>query len=378
MLLALVFITILFEILTDGVLLLPQNVSNLIQQNAYVIILAIGMTLCILTGGNIDLSVGSVVAFIGAISATLIVTNKMGVGMGIVIALAVGALIGVWQGAWIAYVRVPPFIATLAGMLIFRGLTTTVLQGLTISPFPKSYQNISSGFVPDIFAGMFGSSLNVTALVVALVGIIAYIIMEWGGRRNKIKNEIKVVSMPLFLLQILIVSAAVFALFYKLAQYKGVPNVLVLIAVLAIVYSFFTLRTVPGRYIYALGGNAKAAALSGINTKKVMFFVYLNMAFLAAVAGIVTSSRLNAAAPQAGQNFELDAIAACFIGGASATGGIGTIGGAIIGALIMGILNNGMSIMGLGTDMQMTIKGLVLMVAVGFDVLSKSRTMAKA
>lgn len=375
MLIALALITILFQILTEGILLLPQNVSNLVQQNAYVIILAIGMTLCILTGGNIDLSVGSICAFIGACSATFIIVNKMNVLVGILLAVLIGVLIGIWQGFWVAYIRIPPFIATLAGMLIFRGLTTTILQGLTLAPFPKEYQVISSGFIPDLFSGQ---GTHITTLVVAFVGLAVYILFSIRQRQNKIKNDVKVLSVGLFIVKVALISLAVLAFFYMLAKFKGIPYILILILILVAIYSFITLKTIPGRYVYALGGNAKAANLSGINTKKVMFLVYANMSFLAAIAGVVFSSRLNAAAPQAGMNFEMDAIAACFIGGASSTGGIGTVGGAIIGAFVMGILNNGMSIMGLGSDMQMTIKGLVLLVAVAFDVISKSKVASKA
>ncbi|MCM8900051.1 sugar ABC transporter permease [Caldicoprobacter algeriensis] len=375
MFIALIVISIFFQILTDGILLLPQNVTNLVLQNSYVLILAIGMTLCILSGGNIDLSVGSVSAFIGAIAGTLIINMKMDVGLTIFICLLIGIAIGIWQGFWIAYLRIPAFIVTLAGMLMFRGLTIAMLKGLTLSPFPEKFQLISSGFIPDVFGG-FGTKLNITALVVGAIISIIYVILQFKKRAEQKKYNFEVVTMPLFIAQIILILAGINLFAYWLAAYKGLPIIFVLIGILVLVYSFFTTKTVPGRYIYAMGGNEKAAKLSGINTNKVLFFTYVNMAFLAAVAGIVFAARLNAASPQAGINFELDAIAACFIGGASAYGGVGTVSGAIIGALVMGVLNNGMSIMGVGSDMQMIIKGFVLLMAVAFDVLSKNRARA--
>lgn len=375
MFIALIVITVFFQILTKGILLLPMNVTNLVLQNSYVLILAIGMTLCILSGGNIDLSVGSVAAFIGAIAGTLIINMEMDVGLTIFICLLIGILIGIWQGFWIAYLRIPAFIVTLAGMLMFRGLTIAMLKGLTLSPFPEKFQQISSGFIPDIFGGL-GTKLNITALIVGVIISVIYVLLQIKKRAEQEKYNFEVIAMPLFIAKIILVLAAINLFAYWLAAYKGVPIIFVLIGVLILVYSFFTTRTVPGRYIYAMGGNEKAAKLSGINTNKVLFFTYVNMAFLAAVAGIVFTARLNAASPQAGMNFELDAIAACFIGGASAYGGVGTVSGAIIGALVMGVLNNGMSIIGVGSDMQMIIKGFVLLMAVAFDVLSKAKARA--
>lgn len=375
MFIALIVITVFFQILTKGILLLPMNVTNLVLQNSYVLILAIGMTLCILSGGNIDLSVGSVAAFIGAIAGTLIINMEMDVGLTIFICLLIGILIGIWQGFWIAYLRIPAFIVTLAGMLMFRGLTIAMLKGLTLSPFPEKFQQISSGFIPDVFGGL-GTKLNITALIVGVIISVIYVLLQIKKRAEQEKYNFEVIAMPLFIAKIILVLAAINLFAYWLAAYKGVPIIFVLIGVLILVYSFFTTRTVPGRYIYAMGGNEKAAKLSGINTNRVLFFTYVNMAFLAAVAGIVFTARLNAASPQAGMNFELDAIAACFIGGASAYGGVGTVSGAIIGALVMGVLNNGMSILGVGSDMQMIIKGFVLLMAVAFDVLSKAKDRA--
>ncbi|MDD5600849.1 MAG: sugar ABC transporter permease [Actinomycetota bacterium] len=373
MIIALLVIIVLFQILTNGVLLYPQNVANLIMQNGYVIILAIGMLLCILTGGNIDLSVGSVVAFTGAIAGSLIIGMKMDVWLGVLITIIVGFAIGAWQGFWIAYVRVPPFIATLAGMLMFRGLTNAILKGLTLAPFPNSYLRLTGGFIEDIF-NIPGINLNITCLTTGIVIIIFYIIFTIRSRRNKRKYNFEVIPFPLFILQILLVSGIIMLFFYWLSRYKGMPTVLLLIGFLIAVYTFVTQNTVFGRYIYAIGGNEMAARLSGIDPQKVMFFVYMNMGVLATITGIVFSARLNAASPVAGTNFELDAIGACFIGGASASGGVGTVIGAVIGALVMGVLNNGMSILGVGTEWQMVIKGMVLLAAVAFDVFSKSRS----
>lgn len=371
MLIALIVIMIFFQITTNGILLVPMNVTNLILQNSYVLILAIGMTLCILTGGNIDLSVGSVAAFIAAIIGTLIINQKMSVISAIIIGLLIGALIGVWQGFWIAYVRIPAFIVTLAGMLLFRGLTNTILKGLTLSPFPKSFQSISSGYIPDFFP--FFDKFNLTPIVVSIILSIILIFVQIRKRRAKIKSGMELTPDFLFITQLLLTVFAINLFAYWLAAHKGIPIILVILGVLISGYHFFTTKTVPGRYIYAVGGNEKAAKLSGIDTNKVLFFVYLNMAVLSAVAGIAFSARTNSAFPAMGNGFELDAIAACFIGGASATGGIGTVIGAIIGALVMGVLNNGMSIMGFGIDWQMTIKGFVLLMAVAFDVFSKNK-----
>jgi putative multiple sugar transport system permease protein len=375
MIIALLVIVFLFQILTKGILLMPQNVANLILQNGYVIILGIGMMLCILTGGNIDLSVGSVVAVTGAIAGSLIIGMKMDVGLAIVITLVAGFAIGAWQGFWIAYVRVPAFIATLAGMLIFRGLTNAILHGLTLAPFPQNYLVLTAGFVNDIFK-FPGLKLNITSLAAGVIIAFFYIFSSVRNRINKRKYKFEVTSLLLFMLQLVLMCGVIMLFFYWLARYKGMPTVLVLIGVLTVAYTFFTNKTVYGRYIYAMGGNEKAARLSGINTKKVLFYVYLNMGVLATITGIVFSARLNAASPLAGQNMELDAIAACFIGGASAAGGVGTVIGAVIGALVMGVLNNGMSIIGVGIEWQMVIKGMVLLSAIAFDVYSKSRARA--
>jgi len=370
MVIALAVVIILFEITTGGVLLKPLNISNLIMQNAYILILATGMLLCILTGGNIDLSVGSVAGFVGAISAVLIIRMDVPVFWAILISLGVGVLIGFWQGFWIAYVGVPAFIATLAGMLIFRGLTLVTLQGTSLAPMPKNYTFLASGFLPDIFGG---STINILALVIGLLSSAVYVFFEMRKRANRGKYGFEVASNKAFILQLVGIIAVINAFTFALASYRGIPMVLVIVVILVAIYSFITMKTIPGRHIYAFGGNAKAARLSGVNTKRVMFWVYVNMSVLAAFAGIIFTGRLNSATPKSGVNFELDAIASCFIGGASTAGGVGTVIGAIVGGLLMGVLNNGMSIMGVSIDWQQAIKGFVLLGAVAFDVYSKSK-----
>lgn len=360
---ALVFIIVLFEILTGGVLLKPLNVTNVILQNGYIMILAIGMLLCILTG-NVDLSVGSIAAFVGAISGVLIIQQGMGTIPALLLSLLIGGLIGAWNGFWIAYVRIPAFIVTLGSQLLFRGLTTVILQGQTLSPFTSAYQIIGSGFLPDPFQGQIHILTLLIGLACALLYTLTQVISWFRHKESK---------SPLFFLQVIVVDAIIVLLTYWLAAYEGIPNILLLLAVLILIYSFITSKTTMGRHIYAFGGNEKAARLSGIKTNRVFFWVYANMGLLSALAGIAYASRLNAATPKAGTNFELDAIAACYIGGASASGGIGTVSGAIIGGLVMGVLNNGMSIMGIGVDWQQAIKGLVLILAVAFDTLSKKK-----
>ena len=371
MVIALAVVIIFFQIVTGGVLLKPLNISNIISQNSYVFILATGMLLCILTGGNVDLSVGSVAGFVGAVSAVFILKMDMPVLPAILISLVIGVIIGAWQGFWIAYMGVPAFIATLAGMLIFRGLNMVILQGTSLAPLPSNYTFMASGFIPDI-ANIPG--INLLAIIAGILATIFYIVGELSNRKSKKKYNFEVLPVRMFLLKLIAISIVINAFTYLLALYKGIPAVLVLVVVLVLVYSFITAKTIPGRHIYAFRGNPKAAKLSGVKTKQVMFWVYVNMGFLAALAGIVFTGRLNSATPKSGNGFEMDAIASCFIGGASTSGGIGTVIGAIVGALLMGVLNNGMSIMGVKIDWQQAIKGFVLLAAVAFDVYSKSKT----
>ncbi len=370
MVLALFLIMVLFQITTSGVLLKPLNITNLILQNSYILVLAIGMLLVILLG-HIDLSVGSVVAFVGAMSAVFMVNMGLPVWLSVILCLIIGAIIGAWQGFWVAFLKVPAFIVTLAGMLIFRGLTMLVLNGQSIAPFPESFRKMSTGFLPG-----FGKTGDLDILTL-IVGFIISLILIWGDlrkRKQQLSYNFEVLPMWLFILKQVFIVSVIMIFAYFLASYEGIPNILVILVVLIVAYSFFTNKTVTGRHLYALGGNEKAAKLSGIKTKWLTFWVFVNMGVLAALSGLLFAARLNAATPKAGNSFELDAIAAVFIGGASAYGGIGTIIGAVVGGLVMGVLNNGMSLIGLGVDYQQTIKGLVLLIAVGFDVYNKNKS----
>ncbi|MGV8983988.1 multiple monosaccharide ABC transporter permease [Clostridium sp.] len=370
MIIALVGIMIYFQIATGGILLKPVNITNLILQNSYILILAIGMLL-VIVAFQIDLSVGSIAAVIGALAGMMIINNHMSVPLGVAVLLIIGAIIGAWHGFWIAYVRIPAFITTLAGMMVFRGLTYVSLNGTSIAPFPKSFQLMSTGFIPDLFNG---DGINITTIVIGLLITAFYITLEVKKRATDKKYDFEVTNIVFLIIKIAAIVIVINGFCYIMAKYKGLPNVLVLLGVLVAFYTFITTKTTLGRHIYALGGNEKAARLSGVKTKWIVFLVFINMGVLSALAGLVFAARLNSATPNAGVGFELDAIAACFIGGASTAGGIGTIMGAMIGGLFMGVMNNGMSLMGVGIDWQQTIKGLVLLLAVAFDVYSKSKT----
>ena len=375
MIIALVAAMILFGFLTDGVLFRPVNLTNLVLQNSYVLILAVGMMLCILTG-NIDLSVGSVVAFVGAVSALMMVDSNFNPFVAMLLSLLIGAAIGAWHGFWIAFVGIPAFIVTLSGMLVFRGLAQVILKGQSKGPYPRVFQSLSSGYIGDPFGGMkIGElKLHVLTLIIGLIIALLIIISEINKRKKQKAHNFELVSRGIWLAKVLLLSAVIMAFSVVFAMYRGIPNILILLGALIVIYQFITAHTVQGRHIYALGGNAKAAKLTGIKTEMVMFWVYTNMGIIAALAGMVFAARLNVATPKAGQNFELDAIAACYIGGASTTGGIGTIIGAIVGGLFMGVLNNGMSILGVSIDWQQAIKGFVLLAAVAFDLSSKKRS----
>jgi len=388
MLIALIAIMIFFAFATGGKLIWPRNVSMLVRQNAYVLILAIGMMLCILTGGNIDLSVGSLVALVGAMSGLIATTLGWPDWLAIIISIITGLAAGMWQGFWIAFVRVPPFIATLAGMLVFRGVENIILDGKTL-PLLGAYEFIGVRSIPDIAPKTLPDFLhigdllrlenkpeflNVTALAAGLALSVIYVVFIFFNRRSKILRGYEVAPLGSFIGKAVGFFVFINVLAYWLSMEEGIPVLLVIVAILFVVYTFITTKTIPGRHLYAMGGNAKAAELSGINTKKMMFLVYSNMGLLAAVAGIVNAGRSMAASPIAGVNYELDAIGACFIGGASAYGGIGTIWGAIVGGFIMGVMNNGMSIIGWDVFLQQVSKGLVVLFAVAFDMWSKSKS----
>jgi len=373
MLLALVAIVALFSLLVFNagkpMFLQAPNITNIFLQNGHVIILALGMLL-IIVAGHIDLSVGSVAAFTGAVAAWLTVDLELPVALVIPLTLIVGGLIGAAQGYWVAFWRIPSFIVTLAGMMVFRGATMLLLGGQNIGPFPKSFQAMSSGFIPDLTG--IGKPHGLTLIIVAL----AICVIVWVGLRARTRDAefgIAAEPAPLFWGRTAIIAAAVAFVGFQLASFRGLPNVLVVLTVLTLLYAFFTENTVQGRRIYAVGGNEKAAKLSGIRTDRLVFFCFVNMGVLAALAGMMVTARLNSATPKAGLGFELDAIASVFIGGAAMAGGSGKIVGVVIGALIMGVMNMGMSILGVGIDYQQMIKGLVLLAAVVFDVYNKNK-----
>ena len=372
MFLALIAIFILFFILSKGANATPVNINNLVMQNGYVVILATGMLLCVLTG-NVDLGVGSIVALCGASSAILVVDFGAPVWVGFIVALLIGAVSGVFAGFFIAYLGIPPFVVTLATMLMGRGLTYTILKAQTKGPLPDNYVKVGAGFLPTIKIPFGEGTLDLVAVIIAIVATVLLILSEMKDVKTKKKYGFHTSPLWQLALKNAIILFIVWFFFIKLAQYNGIPVVLVIMFVLVAVYHFITSKTVAGRQVYALGGNAKAARLSGINTKKVFFWVYANMGILAAIAGIVLSARNASATPKAGDGFELDAIGSCYIGGAAAAGGVGTIVGAVVGAFIMGILNNGMSLIGWTTDVQKVVKGVVLLGAVTFDLLSKHK-----
>ncbi|MFB6554081.1 multiple monosaccharide ABC transporter permease [Streptomyces sp. NPDC056405] len=369
MLMALGLIVVLFAVWSDGDLLLPRNVSNLVLQNSYILILAIGMMLVIIAG-HIDLSVGSLTAFIGSMAAVLMVRNDLPWPVAVILCLAIGALAGAAQGFFIAYLGIPSFIVTLAGMLLFRGLTEIFLKGQTLGPFPKDLQKIANGFLPEV--GPNTNYHNLTLLLgFALIAFVVFQEVRDRGRQQEFALEVPPVK--LFVLKLVALVSAVLVVTLLLASYKGAPVVLLILGVLVVGFGYLMRNAIIGRHIYAIGGNLPAAKLSGVKDKKVTFLVFLNMGMLAALAGLVFAARFNAASPKAGLNFELEAIAASFIGGASMSGGVGTVLGAIIGGLVLGVLNNGMNLVGIGTDWQQVIKGAVLLAAVGFDVWNKRR-----
>ena len=389
MVIALVIVFALFAALTykDGqsLILLPQNITNLLSQNTYVFVLGVGMLLCILTGGNIDLAVGSVLCFAAGVGSWMM--NK-GISpvVGVLVMVLVGLLVGVWQGFWIAYVNVPPFIATLSGMYAFRGLANVVLEGMDINlkgftGFINLFGGGADCYIRDFLGGAQpgeildsgrAGHINYTCLAAGILVIIVFIAMVAKGRMNAIKRGYETTPLVSEIIKDALISAAIFFISWKLADYKGIPTSFIWVLIVVLVYGYVTTRTRIGRYLYAVGGNVKAAGLSGINTKFVYFFAYINMGLLTGLAGALVAARLTKATPKMGEGYEMDAIGACFIGGASAYGGVGTVPGVIIGALLTGVINQGMSLMGIETNWQKVVKGVVLLAAVIFDVVSKN------
>lgn len=370
MVLMLALIMIIFSILTDGVNLNSRNFTNIFMQNSYILLLAVGMVLVIIVG-NIDLSVGSVAAFIGAISAMLY-NSGANMFVTIVVSIMIGVLIGAFQGAWIAYAKIPAFIVTLAAQLLFRGLTYIITNVSPISLKDDNFKQIASGMA-NIDA-LTTNGVYYTAIIAGLVVFLIYAVMEIQGRKNKLKYGFSVSPMSFFIFKLLVIGLLIMGLSQRFATYRGIPIVVIVLGVTIILFSFITNNTVIGRYIYAVGGNARSAKLSGINSELVVFIVQLIMGGLTGLAGVVFTGYMNSALPQAGNNFELDAIAACFIGGASASGGIGTVIGAIVGGLVMAAINNGMSLMNIQAQWQYVVKAMVLLLAVFYDIYTRRKT----
>ncbi|CZQ94632.1 multiple monosaccharide ABC transporter permease [Trichococcus collinsii] len=371
MVIILIGLLIAFQLMTDGIFWRPLNITNIVLQNSHILVLAAGMLLVVLLG-HVDLSVGSVMAFVGAISGILMVNWNISPWLAVPICIAIGAIIGAWQGYWVAYFGIPAFIVTLAGLLMFRGLTQVVLGGQSLAPFPEIFQKISTGYLPDLT----DSSIHLLTMILGVLIAAALVFGQWRTREKRKNNLFEVESMNAFTLKAVMTAVVMIGVTYIFASYQGYPVILVILGVIVAAYAFLTNKTVAGRQIYATGGNRKAAELSGIKTKKITFWVFVNMGAMAALAGLILAARLNAATPQAGTSMELDAMAAVYFGGASTSGGIGTIVGTIVGGLVMGVLNNGMSILGVGVDWQQAIKGLILLLAVVLDIYNKKKKAA--
>ncbi len=371
MVIILIGLLIGFQLMTDGIFWRPLNITNIVLQNSHILVLAAGMLLVVLLG-HVDLSVGSVMAFVGAISGILMVNWNVSPWLAVPICIVIGAIIGAWQGFWVAYFGIPAFIVTLAGLLMFRGLTQVVLGGQSLAPFPEIFQKISTGYLPDLTDG----SVHLLTMILGVLIAAALVFGQWRTREKRKNNLFEVESMNMFMLKAVMTAVVMIGVTYIFASYQGYPVILVILGVIVAAYAFLTNKTVAGRQIYATGGNRKAAELSGIKTKKITFWVFVNMGAMAALAGLILAARLNAATPQAGTSMELDAMAAVYFGGASTSGGIGTIVGTIVGGLVMGVLNNGMSILGVGVDWQQAIKGLILLLAVVLDIYNKKKKAA--
>ena len=376
MVVVLIVVFIFFNAITGGRMLYAQNLSNLLLQNAYVIILACGMLLCILTGGNIDLSVGCIVCLVGAVAAKLMEVTSLPAVAVIVFGLIIAILVGVWQGYWIGYSHIPPFITTLAGMFMIRGLGRIVLDSKTIPIKNDTFLNIFASYIN--IPGLDDGAIKYSALIIGLVGCLLYIAATITGRIKKEKKGYKVESAAGQYGKMAIICVCILAYCWKLSNYKGIPIMMLWVLIVVAAYTYITTKTAFGRYFYAVGGNEKATKLSGINTNKVFFVAYTQVAFMAGLCGLICAARVGSVNGDSGTQFEMDAIGSCFIGGASAYGGSGTVGGAVIGAILMGIINQGMSIYGLNSNWQYVVKGAVLLLAVIFDIKVNNKNMTKA
>lgn len=376
MIIVMVLVFLLFNILTGGKMVYAQNLSNLLLQNAYVVILACGMLLCILTGGNIDLSVGSIVCVVGALAAKLLLQTNLHAIVVILLGLLLALIIGVWQGYWVGYARIPPFITTLAGMFLFRGIGRVILDSKTISIKNQLFLDIFTSYLK--IPGLDNGKIKYSAIIIGIVVVVAYITFTIISNRNKRKKNYKVESPISCYSRVAIISVCILAYSWKLSNYKGISVMLLWVVAVVAIYSYITNKTVFGRYFYATGGNEKATMLSGINTDKVFFVAYTQVAFLAGLCGLICAARIGSVYGDSGSQYEMDAIGSCFIGGASAYGGSGTVGGAVVGAILMGIINQGMSIYGLNTNWQYIVKGGVLLLAIIFDIKFNHKNMTKA
>ena len=363
----LVLIVIFFSVMTKGQMFAASSFQALIAQNAYVFVLATGMLMCMLTGGNIDLSVGSFVCFIGAIGGIMMVRGGMSVPMAMLLMIGAGVIYGIVEGFLIAYINIPPWIATLAGYLAFRGWGTALLNGATIAPMPDGFIKMFNGSVPDLFGG---AGLNITCILVGVIACVLFVILQLKGRNDKVKRGYESESMTSVVVRCVLVCAVILLFAYKLAQAGGIPNNLIWVAVIVLIYNFITSKTTIGRYFYTIGGNVEATRLSGIDTKRIFFLAYLNMAVLTVISAWMTMARLSAANPTAGTNYEMDAISACVVGGVSAYGGSGTVFGMVIGATLIGVINLGMSLMSIDANWQKVVKGVVLLAAVVFEIMN--------
>lgn len=374
MLIVLVLVVLFFTATTKGQMVSAVNFNALITQNAYVYVLATGMLMCMLTGGNIDLSVGSLVCFIGAVGGTMMVINGYPVWISMIATLAIGLLVGCVQGYLIAYLNIPPWISTLAGYLAFRGWGTAVMKGLTIAPMPEGFVKLFSGYVPDVF-GMNG--FNLTCFITGIVACVIFVVLQIRDRAGKLRKGYEAASVQSVIVKCVLVCAVILLFAFKFSQQKGIPFTLIWVAIILLIYNFITSKTTIGRYFYTIGDNVEATRLSGIDTKKIFFIAYLNMAFLTVISAWMTMARLTAANPTAGTNYEMDAISACVVGGVSAYGGSGTVFGMVVGATLIGVINLGMSLMGIDANYQKVVKGVVLLAAVVFEILNNKDKQTK-
>ncbi len=363
----LVLIVIFFSVMTKGQMFAASSFQALIAQNAYVFVLAAGMLMCMLTGGNIDLSVGSFVCFIGAIGGIMMVRNNMSVPAAILLMIGAGVIYGIVEGFLIAYINIPPWIATLAGYLAFRGWGTALIGGSSIAPLPEGFSKLFNGSVPDFFGG---SGLNITCIVVGVIVCVVFVLLQLKGRSDKLKKGYETEKMVSVIVRCILICAVILLFAYKLAQAGGIPNNLIWVAVILLIYNFITSKTTIGRYFYTIGGNVEATRLSGIDTKKIFFLAYLNMSVLTVISAWMTMARLSAGTSTAGTNYEMDAISACVVGGVSAYGGSGTVFGMVVGAALIGVINLGMSLMGIDANWQRVVKGVVLLAAVVFEIMN--------